>query len=147
MDSGGPYLNAALLCERVLNEKDGVLSVVRIIDRLTITVFASGTAAPETLPPGIVNVQALVIFKAGLFKGSAPVRLVINSPSGQVIGESSADVFFEGDDRGVNLISQLQLQVHEEGLHWVDVHCLGQLFTRIPLRVIYQRMNQGSLKW
>jgi hypothetical protein len=33
MDAGGPYLNAALLCEKVLQERDGVLSIIRIIDR------------------------------------------------------------------------------------------------------------------
>lgn len=40
----GPYLQAALLCERVMEEKDGVLSVIRIIDRLIHT--ALGPAGP-----------------------------------------------------------------------------------------------------
>ena len=30
----GPYLIAALICQKVLEEKDGVLSAVRIVDRL-----------------------------------------------------------------------------------------------------------------
>ena len=34
----GPYLSAALLCEKVLEEKDGVKSAIRIIDRVTRTV-------------------------------------------------------------------------------------------------------------
>ena len=39
-DLGGPYLHAAHFCEKLLTEKDGVLSAIRIIDRITVT--ASG---------------------------------------------------------------------------------------------------------
>jgi len=31
----GPYVQVAAFCERVLEEKDGVLTAVRIIDRFT----------------------------------------------------------------------------------------------------------------
>jgi hypothetical protein len=147
MDTGGPYLNAALLCEKVLQEKDGVLSVIRVIDRVTVMAVSSGVPAPDSLPPSIVSFSMVVILKSGLYKGTMPIKLSINSPSGTLVGESSVDVFFEGDDRGINLISPSQFQVREDGLYWVDVACGPQLLTRVPLRVIYQRMNQGSLKW
>ena len=32
----GPFVAAAFICERVLREVDGVLSAMRIIDRVTI---------------------------------------------------------------------------------------------------------------
>ena len=147
METGGPYLNAALLCEKVLQEKDEVLSVIRVIDRITITAMSSGAPIPDTLPPSIVSFHVLLILKAGLFKGSAQVRLAIQSPGNQVVGETTMDVFLEGDDRGVNLVSLMQIQVQEDGLYWIDVTCAGQLFTRIPLRIIYQRLHQGSLQW
>lgn len=38
---GGPYLKAALLCEKVLQEQDGVVTLVRIIDRF-VTQVPSG---------------------------------------------------------------------------------------------------------
>ena len=44
----GPYLVAALFCEKVLSEKDGVISTMRIVDRITITV--SGEAPPRKCP-------------------------------------------------------------------------------------------------
>jgi len=47
----GPYLQAALLCERVMQEKDGVLSVIRIIDRVIHT--AMGPETPDTMGPGV----------------------------------------------------------------------------------------------
>lgn len=147
METGGPYLNAALLCEKVLQERDGVLSIIRVVDRFTIMAISAGVSAPESLPPGIVNFHVVVVLKSGLFKGTAPIKLIFHSPSGQTIGETTTDVFFEGDDRGINLVSPQQMQVTEDGLYWIDVLCAGELFTRIPLRVIYQRVNQGSLKW
>ncbi len=39
-ENSGPYLIAALLCEKVLQEKDGIISVIRMIDRITLTVNA-----------------------------------------------------------------------------------------------------------
>ena len=146
MDSG-PYLNAALLCERVLQERDGVLSVVRVVDRVTLTAVSAETPAPEMIPPSTLAFYILIVLKSGMYKGTAEIKLEINSPSGQRIGFSTVDAFFEGDDRGVNLVSPVQFQVSEDGLYWIDVTCLKELLTRIPLRVIYQRQSQGALPW
>ncbi len=151
MDSGGPYLNAALLCEKVLHEKDEVLSVMRIIDRIIVQALSVGGPVPDSLPPSVASFHLLLVLKSGFYKGNATVKLAIQSPSGVCVGESSVDIFFEGDDRGVNLVSPMQLQISEDGLYWIDVRCsvgsAESFFTRIPLRVVYQRMSQGSLKW
>lgn len=148
MDAGGPYINAALICEKVLQERDGVLTAVRIIDRMTVAVAATQGTPPDAMPPSIVQFTILIVLKAGVYKGMAPVGLVIHPPSGSApIGQFNTDIFFEGDDRGVNLVSPLQFQVTEDGLYWIDVNCGNQLLTRIPLRVIYQRLSQGALRW
>jgi hypothetical protein len=148
MDSpGGPYLNAALLCEKVLIERDGVITAVRLVDRVIVMAVSSGVPVPENLPPSSVSFHLLIVLKSGVFKGSAPIKLVIHTPSDKEIGESSTDAFFEGDDRGINLISPLQFQVSEDGLYWISVYCAGELKTRVPLRVVYQRVSQGSISW
>lgn len=147
MDSGGPYLNAALLCEKVLIERDGVITAIRLVDRVTVMAVSSGVPVPDVLPPSSVSFHLLIVLKSGIFKGTAPIKLVILTPSGKEIGESSTDAFFEGDDRGINLVSPLQFQVSEDGLYWISVFCAGELKTRIPLRVVYQRVSQGSISW
>jgi len=48
----------------------------------------------------------------------------------------------EGEERGVNLILQLQIEALE-GLFWFDVAVNQQLLTRVPLRVTYQRISTG----
>ena len=47
----GPYLNAAFLCEKILEEKSGVLSAIRIIDRVTYTYKASPENPSSGEPP------------------------------------------------------------------------------------------------
>lgn len=69
-ESRGPFLAVAVLCEKVLEEKDGVLSAIRMVDRIVQT--AIGPAAPEEMPPVPVNLTALVCFKSG--GGSGPTQ-------------------------------------------------------------------------
>jgi len=142
-ETGGPYVQVAALCERVLQEKDGVLSLIRMIDRITISI--GGSSPPEEMPPGSVNVNVVVALKSGFVRGRHNLRIVPSSPLGKKITELSAGVLLEGDDRGVNVVMNLQMQVKEEGLYWFEVLLEDQLLTRIPLRIVYQRLSQGRL--
>ena len=55
---GGPYLSVAVLCEKVLREADGVSSIIRIVDRITVS--AKGKEAPPDMPPVPVNLTAVI---------------------------------------------------------------------------------------
>src|SRR5574341_341076 len=102
----GPYLAVAVLCERVLEERDGVLSIVRIVDRLTTTI--AGPDAPERMPANPVNLTLLVGLKSGFVRGRHDIEIKIVDPSGRTLGKMPIPVLFEGDeDRGVNLILPL----------------------------------------
>ena len=138
----GPYLLMAVLCERVLQEADGVLSVIRIIDRLTLTL--KGPGAPEQMPPIPIAITAVLNFKSGFAKGKYKVKLTPNSPSGNKGQEVVLPIFLEGDERGANLIVNLQMEAQEEGLYWIDVQLEEQLLTRMPLRILYQSVNTGA---
>lgn len=142
-ETGGPYLQMATFCERVLQERDGVLSVIRAIDRLIVN--ASGPTAPEKMPAAQINFPLIIMLKSGFAKGSYSLKLIPNTPSNKQLGESSVGVLFEGDDRGVNVILNVQVIAQEEGLYWFDVLLGPQLLTRIPFRVVYQRLTQGQL--
>jgi hypothetical protein len=140
---GGPFIQTALICEKVLREADGVLSIIRVIDRFTIT--AMGANAPETIPESFVAGTLLLSLKSGFYRGSLPIKLVTTSPSGVTSGERHVSALLEGDDRGVNLIINLRLAVKEEGVFWIGVYGQDQLLTQIPLRIVYQRVSsQGS---
>ena len=138
-ETGGPWLATAILCEKVLEDKDGVLSVIRIVDRFFFTV--AGPSAPQKMPPSPIQLTALLSFKSGFAKGSFTVKLVPTTPSHVRMPEHSVPILLEGDDRGANVIINLGMMIKEDGLYWFDVLLDDRLVTRMPLRVVYQRLS------
>lgn len=141
---GGPYLSAALVCERVIQEQDGVLTAIRIIDRIIQS--AIGVEAPDEMPSFGVNITLLVVLKAGAARGRHQVRITIEAPSGeQMPQEATLPVLLEGEERGVNLILTLGFLAEQEGLYWFNVYFGDQdtLLTRVPLRIVYQPQRLG----
>lgn len=133
----GPFVVAALFCDRVLEEKDGVLSAIRIVDRTTI-------AAPEGSAL-VVALTALIALKPGKAVGRYAIGLRPEAPSGMQLPALKAPINFEGGegDRGVNLVLPLHMEA-EEGLYWFDVLWMDdragteEMLTRMPLRVVWQ---------
>lgn len=148
---GGPYLAAAVACERVLTEEDGVLSVIRIIDRLIIG--AAGPEAPDEMPPIPVSFTLLLVLKSGGARGRYSIHLMMEAPSGEPLPtELQLPLLLEGEERGVNLIIPVGITVEQEGLYWVDVWLADplapereeELLTRVPLRIVYQPQRFGA---
>jgi hypothetical protein len=133
----GPYVQLATFCDRVLQEQDGVLSIIRMVDRINVS--AQGTDAPAELPDSRVKTTLVVILKSDDARGRHELKIRVNLPSGQTAEEQKLDVIFDGDERGVNLILEMEFAVIE-GLYWFDVLLNEQLLTRVPLRVSYQRI-------
>lgn len=134
----GPYVQMATFCERVLMEQDGVASVIRVIDRL---IANAPVGAPAEIPEGVVLSATLAIFfKADDAHGRFPVTLRPQQPSGVYLPDQTYDVTFEGDERGVNLVINLGIPAME-GLYWFDVMVSERLLTRVPLRIMYQRVS------
>ena len=134
----GPFLAAAVLCEKVLTETDGVLSIIRIVDRMMVRAIGPAEQIPDNLPPGVVDLTAVISFKSGAARGRAKVSLGLEKPSGSSTKLADIPVLFEGEDRGNNLILPLMLEVHEEGLYWIVVELDGELATKLPLRLVYE---------
>jgi hypothetical protein len=151
MPATGPHIQAALLCERVITEGDGVLSFIRVVDRLIST--ATGPEPPETMPPLMVNnLQMVVALKSDQARGRFALKLVMEAPSGasEPIGE--ADVNLAPGNQGINLVMGVQLGLEFEGIYWIDVILGGprgqpdERLTRVPLEVVYQRQRVPGLQ-
>lgn len=133
----GPYVQAAAFCEKTLQEVDGTFSLIRVVDRMTASV--RGAEAPTELPAVPINVTFVIMLKSGDAKGRHPVTIGIQMPDTRRLPDQTVDVMFEGEERGVTLILNLQLEAME-GIYWFDVRCNNHELTRAPLRVIYQRI-------
>jgi hypothetical protein len=130
----GPHVQLATFCDMVVEDKTGTLTVVRLIDRYTV----SG-ATPEMQPTPIKTTLAVAL-KAGFMRQKAQLKIQPTAPSGKELPALELSVLFEGDERGLQLVFPVQMVLEEEGLYWFDVTVDGQPLTRIPLRLLYQRV-------
>ncbi len=138
----GPYLKAALFCDDVIEGKDGVLSLIRVIDRLTIT--ATGPEAPGSMPPVPKRLKLVLMLVSGRARGGHSVKLQIEPPDGKLSPLWETTVLLEGEDRGANIVAELDYEFKSEGVYWFYVILEGQQLTRLPFRVLYQRIVPGT---
>jgi hypothetical protein len=138
----GPYLIAATLCERAIQEGDGVLSLIRVVDKVTQAV--AGPTVPDKMPPIQVNLTLVVVLKPGEARGRYRLGVRPEAPSGQRLPDAELPVSFAGaPDAGANLLLGINMIAEEEGLYWFDVLLDDQLLTRTPLRIEYSPQRTG----
>lgn len=127
----GPYLIAAFVCERVLEEKDGVKSVVRIVDRVTHT-----TTSPK-MEPFLLPLTLFIGFKSGFSRGPLPFEIRFMKPSGEGFPPFKTQLNFEGDeDRGIDVVTNVTFPIEMAGLYWFEIYLAEKFMTKTPLRVI-----------
>ena len=131
-----PHLNLATIREKYIQEPDGALTLFRIVDRFTV----SGTT-PE-MPPALISFALVISFRAGEFRGPLEMRVKMISPSQSAppMPETIVPVTFEApDEKSAQVIGNLSLGVTEPGLYWIVVTLANEEYTRIPLKISYQR--------
>jgi hypothetical protein len=138
----GPHLSAAFLCERILQERDGVPSFIRVVDRFLVPVIGKLPPGIQQMQPPVLQVILVISLKAGsLGAGKYNIRIKLNKPDGSEMQDNTHSVFFNGsDDNGVLLGSPTLIVAPDEGLYWFDVYFEDALMTRIPMRVIHQQV-------
>lgn len=138
----GPYIQIAAFCERVLREADGVVSLIRIVDRITHTEM--GPSAPEEMPEVRYPLFLVITLKSGTARGRREITIIPEQPSGETIQPITLSVNMEGESKGVNITSRIDFPYKMEGLYWFNVQFDHQIITRLPLEVRYSRMVTGS---
>jgi len=110
--------------------------VIRIQDRIQVMGLTD-----EMQPQPLANYQLVLCLKSGEMRGKGTLRLTPVTPSGKSLPYAETTALFEGDERGNALIAPLAVVAEEEGLYWMEIALDGQLLTRIPFRVMYQKMQ------
>lgn len=130
------FLHVATFCEKVLNEADGVISIIRMIDRFNVQ------GAAEEMQTVMLQFTLFISFKSGFLRGKHKVSIRPKSPKGDDLPSMDIPVLFEGDDdRGPALQIPIGWSVQEEGLFWWELYLNEELVTRMPLRVNYQQVK------
>jgi hypothetical protein len=140
--SNGPWVSFAVLCEKVIEDKVGRLSLINIVDQVNYAP-PQGENVSGQIPAVTITLIAAVGFKAGVLKGPANIKLGLMRPNGEAGPTITISALFQGDERGTNVISEMNLALNEEGLYWLEVYVADQFMTRIPLRLAYQSVVFG----
>lgn len=137
MMGDGPYLTAAIFCERVIEEKDKILTLVRIMDAVQIT-LAPGAPAdfPNDKDRIPVLFDSLIALKAGKSSGDHTVRIDMISPSGKRSESEKRTLTLPSEENGAaNLITHHTISIMQGGLFYFEVFVDDTLATRIPFRI------------
>jgi hypothetical protein len=131
----GPYLDAAVICEQIILDKDGTYSAIRLVNRLTIH-----DTSPERGTIVALPLMLLIGFKAGGFIGERMFSLYLVTPSGQR-QEFLKDcpLKFQGGDTGVVAPIQMHLSYEGDGTYWIDVISGHKRHSRVPLTIKYDK--------
>jgi hypothetical protein len=127
-----PYIIAAFLCEKVLQETDKVLSAIRIIDIFTVP------PRPKELSPEIqptIQMTMLAMFRSEE-PSSHSLTFDVVSPSGKVnhVGNPVA-INIVGQEHGANVVIQFPVNIGEAGSYWIDLLLDGDRVTRVPFAI------------
>jgi len=134
----GPYIQMAGLCEQVIEDKTGALSLIRIIDTITHTVASPD--APAEMPPVTYPMKMVIMLKSGRARGRHELKVIPELPSGEAKSPLVRSIHMEGEERGFNNITNMVFTFTVEGLYWFNVYLDDSLLTRIPLRIKYNRI-------
>lgn len=136
MEKSLPYVQAALLCEKILQETNGSLSIIHIADKLDYRA--------EGFPPGYkpaIVLTGLLALKSGPVVGNHAVKVTVENPGGERKEIFSTPFEFLGKDHGQNIILNLTLGIAQDGIYWFDVFFDEYLLTRISL-IVAQAQEQ-----
>lgn len=143
--SEGPYVQVAAFCESVIEDRTGVISLIRIID--TLIHGESGPNPPNEMPPFLFSLKLVIMLKSGAAKGRHNLRIVPELPNGTKDKPIELTTYFEGEEKGQNIVVDVTYQFKMEGLYWFEVF-IGDNNTKlssIPLRAKYERVVIGSI--
>jgi hypothetical protein len=130
-----PWVQIAAFCQTALQEATGALSIIRVLDRLGLAGMT-----PEMQPQPLQLTMVLVL-KSDQMNGQYRANIRCTSPLGNVTTGPDMPFLFEGEDRGVQLVLPAGVLATEPGLYWFDVLIENEIITRVPLRVLYQRIQ------
>jgi hypothetical protein len=128
----GPYLLAAVFCDRILREIDGVSTLTRVINQ--ITVRPQGVGETPTGEPLAVEVplNLYVRIARGDSAGTHDLGVGTIPPNGAETSLQQTKIDF-GEGSGAEIGLTITLQTNQSGQYWFPIYIDGQEVTRSPL--------------
>lgn len=137
------YLNAAILCQQILDDTDGTNSLIKVMDKIVIhgSIPEADFVEFAEVEPPIVSMYVFLAVKTAKAI-NIDVQFVIHSPNGKIKADILRSVISSKDWGGVKFKLNLSIAVRELGLHWIEVKLNGKQYTMIPLHIRYLKTEQ-----
>jgi hypothetical protein len=130
MSNAKPIVNVATACEKVLVEKDDVLSLLRIVD-----IFYIPDGITEAIPEVVIPVSGLIVVRGGDFIGEGELSVVIQTPDGSRSDPKTFPMIFGSSNQGNNVICHMTVSLKHLGISWAEVLWNGELLTKFPIKL------------
>ena len=138
-----PTLKYGVTCEKILFEKDNVISLIRIVDKFILTL--AGPQLPESLPPGQMALNIAMCWVGGL--GTHEAALNIIRPDGTVHQSNQTWPFtLDSLNSGHTIAATEVIEISGAGTYWIEFVLNGSSRNRIPFQIIYQRRQMRNPK-
>jgi hypothetical protein len=148
-----PYVAAAFLCERLLQEKaDDTLSAIRIIDRFQLNgtvqiVDDPGVDVADVDLPVLLRFVIVVSLTTFPRLGRQTITLQPFGPDGIPLGdENPVDLTVSGGIAGATLRMEAEILVAHSGPHWFSVRYRGRELTRTCSRLTITECARESIQ-
>jgi hypothetical protein len=137
-----PHLIGAFFCEKTLQEADGVLSAIRIVDLVQIPPLPKGARKRFVLP----NLIFVLMLRAGNRRGKVVCELYMVNPSGKRIKIGKQEIPDIGDspEKGINAVIPAAFKWDKPGLYWFEVYVEGKRLTRSPMVIKLLPVKEGQ---
>lgn len=139
-----PYLAAAVICEKTLQEADKVVTVMRIIDTIGVDAPEFDVAKKKSLKEGkglmmTMPLTLYLCFRRGNTVDDLPFQINYVDPNKKVHKRAVfGTLHFKGDfsqGYGINIFVPLHIAWERPGLYWYEIEVAGNVITRVPLIV------------
>jgi hypothetical protein len=136
-------MKVACFCENAIEGKDGVFTLVRIVDVITHT--AQGRAVSDEMPPVQYGLKMVIMIAPGMARGRHTLTIETESPMGLRATDQvfSVSIHFE-EGRTANLIIDFAFTFELEGTYLFHVSLDDDHLTTMPLTIRYNRIMAGS---
>lgn len=132
----GPLITVATFCEKILDEKDDVPSLIRLVDRISFTrppdVFA---AKGEPVTP-IVELAFFLRLTARGLQSTHELRLAFQTPDNEEKEMVKHSFTFDPKRSGMNIKANIAIGIKVGGFCWLKVYLDDVLLTQVPLEIV-----------
>lgn len=130
-----PYVVAATFCDRVIEGKDNVLTLVRLVDQMTIS-----PRLPRSGPMPVIPIHATLALclKSSGDPRTYTISIVMTMPDGREAHLADLDAKLGDPGSGTNIVVNIELATGKQGLHQFGIFADGTLLTRVPLTLTFE---------